>query len=298
MDGSLYTFAPYIEPLSEALHIPVSQVTWINSCQFGISLLAGPIISVVVNRFGFRKTAICGALINIAGITSASFCTNFFIIILLYSIVGGIGYGLVYSPAIIIVGHYFEKYRAISMGIAVCGSSVGILCLSMTFRYFVPRYGWERSFQLQAGLMVFGLLCTFVYRPINTVRLHMEEGPDDNTTKLDDYADAVSETSSTIEFQSIFGRNAQVVDLHSISNDRISRKTNAVSLKNYKNRKSDKNIPNIFIMESKYFLLKGFIICRQLRKKMRIEINVLSVFAVVAVTEKIHLNRMHLYQES
>ena len=38
----------------------------------------------------------------------------------------GLGFGLIYVPAIVSVGFYFEKKRSIAMGIAVCGSGLGM----------------------------------------------------------------------------------------------------------------------------------------------------------------------------
>jgi MFS family permease len=37
----------------------------------------------------------------------------------------GIGFGLIYLPAIVVVGYYFERKRALATGIAVAGSGVG-----------------------------------------------------------------------------------------------------------------------------------------------------------------------------
>lgn len=34
----------------------------------------------------------------------------------------GIGFGLIYLPAVVCVGYYFESKRALATGIAVCGS--------------------------------------------------------------------------------------------------------------------------------------------------------------------------------
>ena len=49
-------------------------------------------------------------------------------IIILYFTVGvltGLGFGLIYLPAIVSVSIYFEKKRAFATGIAVCGSGLG-----------------------------------------------------------------------------------------------------------------------------------------------------------------------------
>lgn len=44
---------------------------------------------------------------------------------LVYGFVGGVGYGFMYLPAVVMVGYYFESKRSLATGISVCGSGVG-----------------------------------------------------------------------------------------------------------------------------------------------------------------------------
>ena len=43
----------------------------------------------------------------------------------------GFGFGLMYLPAMIICGFYFEKRRAFATGVAVCGSGIGMFILHL-----------------------------------------------------------------------------------------------------------------------------------------------------------------------
>ena len=42
----------------------------------------------------------------------------------------GLGFGLIYLPAIVSVSMYFEKKRAFATGIAVCGSGLGTFIMA------------------------------------------------------------------------------------------------------------------------------------------------------------------------
>jgi hypothetical protein len=42
----------------------------------------------------------------------------------------GVGFGLIYLPAIVCVSMYFEKKRAFATGIAVCGSGLGTFVMA------------------------------------------------------------------------------------------------------------------------------------------------------------------------
>lgn len=88
---------------------------------------------------------------------------------------GGLGLGMIYLPSIIIIGYYFEKYRALSTGIAVCGSSIGALCLSPLFTYILRNYGWERCFQLQSILLASLMIFIVFFKSLEPIPVLLEE---------------------------------------------------------------------------------------------------------------------------
>jgi len=52
---------------------------------------------------------------------------NMAVMFIVYGILGGIGFSLIYVPAVITVGFYFDKKRALATGIAICGSGLASL---------------------------------------------------------------------------------------------------------------------------------------------------------------------------
>ena len=64
---------------------------------------------------------------------------------------GGIGVGLIYVPAVITTGFYFERWRAMATGIAVCGSGIGAFILAPMSDLLIKNYGWKQALMIQAG---------------------------------------------------------------------------------------------------------------------------------------------------
>lgn len=64
---------------------------------------------------------------------------------------GGIGAGLIYVPAVITAGFYFEKWRALATGIAVCGSGIGAFLLAPITDMLIQHFGWRGTLLVQAG---------------------------------------------------------------------------------------------------------------------------------------------------
>jgi len=71
-----------------------------------------------------------------------------------------------YLPSIVVVGYYFDERRALATGIAVCGSSVGTLVFAPVMSSLLSLYGWRGANLVIAGVILNGLICGAVYRPI------------------------------------------------------------------------------------------------------------------------------------
>jgi MFS transporter, MCT family, solute carrier family 16 (monocarboxylic acid transporters), member 14 len=78
----------------------------------------------------------------------------------------GIGFGLVYVPAIVCVGYYFDKYRSLAIGIAVCGAGVGTSVLSPLNRFLLDKYGWQDDFLIKAAIILNIIVCGLVMIPV------------------------------------------------------------------------------------------------------------------------------------
>lgn len=88
----------------------------------------------------------------------------------------GLGFGMMYLPAIVIVGYYFEKKRALATGIAVCGSGVGMFLMAPLSDYLLSEFGLRGALLVQAGLILNGVVCGMLMRPLAfmEVRVHEE----------------------------------------------------------------------------------------------------------------------------
>lgn len=57
----------------------------------------------------------------------------------------GIGFGMMYLPAVVGVGFYFEKKRAIATGVAVCGTGIGTLCMAPFGTFLLHQFDWRSA---------------------------------------------------------------------------------------------------------------------------------------------------------
>lgn len=81
-------------------------------------------VSALANKYGCRTVCIAGSVISCAAFVLSTFSTSIGTLMITYGIIGGFGFGLIYLPAVVAVGYYFETKRSLATGIAVCGSGM------------------------------------------------------------------------------------------------------------------------------------------------------------------------------
>ncbi|ODM93666.1 Monocarboxylate transporter 14 [Orchesella cincta] len=177
VDGIVFSFGSLKDSIHEAGGgtLDQSTVAWIGSLLTGFYLLTGPFVSAIANKWGFRSVAVMGSLIaSSAFILSWYLCQDgprIGLLILFYGVIGGSGFGMIYVPAVIAVGFYFEKKRALATGIAICGSGIGNFIFPPFIQFLNQRYGWQKSiFVLGLTVLLCGLL-GLLYRPLKPQRV-------------------------------------------------------------------------------------------------------------------------------
>lgn len=69
-----------------------------SSLLSGFYLIAGPFVSAMANRWGFRPVTIVGSVIASAAFAVSSFATSVPVLYITYGIIGGIGFSMIYIP--------------------------------------------------------------------------------------------------------------------------------------------------------------------------------------------------------
>lgn len=85
-------------------------------------------------------------------------------------LISGLGFGLIYLPAIVSVGYYFEEKRAFATGLAVCGSGLGAFIFNPVSKYLIDEYGWRGAILIEAALILNCVLCGALFRPLESTK--------------------------------------------------------------------------------------------------------------------------------
>ncbi|KAF4530991.1 hypothetical protein B566_EDAN013265 [Ephemera danica] len=165
-DGVTYSFGIFILEFTHYFESGSGATAWIASILVGVTLCSGPISGSLVNKYGCRPVTIAGALLAGFCLSISVFATN---IIFLYVTVGfgtGLGFGLIYLPAIVSVTCYFEKLRSLATGIAVCGSGLGTFLFAPLTEWLISEFGWRGALLIIAGIVFNCTIFGALFRPL------------------------------------------------------------------------------------------------------------------------------------
>ncbi|XP_060523862.1 monocarboxylate transporter 12 [Cylas formicarius] len=166
VDGIIFSFGTFLSSIADDMNISKAHVTLVGSLMSGFYLIAGPFASALANSYGFRLVAILGSLVSASAFGLSYFATSVEFLCITYGVLGGIGFGLIYVPSVIIVGFYFERWRALATGIAVCGSGIGTFMFAPLSEALIVSFGWRCALLIQGTIVLTCLLYGALFRPL------------------------------------------------------------------------------------------------------------------------------------
>ncbi|KAK3096236.1 hypothetical protein FSP39_024822 [Pinctada imbricata] len=161
-DGVACAFGVLYADLLNVFQESKSLTSWILSIYNCASCLFGPLSSALAIKYGCRKMQIFGGIIASVGIFASAFSNSVGMMCVTYGVVGGFGMSVGYVTSVVMVAKYFEKKRALAMGISVCGSGIGTFIFAPLFEHLLRAYNWHGTLIITSAitlnLVVFGAL--------------------------------------------------------------------------------------------------------------------------------------------
>ncbi|KAJ5579586.1 MFS general substrate transporter [Penicillium hispanicum] len=185
-------------------HKSSSTISWIGSVQV-LFLMSGGVVFGPLFDLGYtRSMLIAGTFLVVFGFMMTSISTEYYQILLAQGFCIGIGTGCLYIPAITLVPAYFTTRRALAMGVAAIGSSLGATLYPIIFEQLQPRIGFGWTVRV-IGFITLVMCCyaTAVAKP------HLKPKKKFHTNSMKEFAELAGllDTRYMIQCVAIFFSN-------------------------------------------------------------------------------------------
>lgn len=128
-----------------------------------------------MNKYGFRSIAIIGGIFGCISFVLASIVQSLSLFLIFLGVLGGIAFNMIYTPSFVVVGFYFEKWRAMATSLAVCGSSIGMIAFPLIAKEILYSYTWRAKFQMIGGMLLSCSVISLTYKPLLPTRVYIED---------------------------------------------------------------------------------------------------------------------------
>nr|XP_019935535.1 PREDICTED: monocarboxylate transporter 8-like [Paralichthys olivaceus] len=142
------------------------KVAWVGALAMGMIFFCSPVVSMFTDRFGCRKTAVCGAVLAFIGLLSTSFANSLGLRYFTYGILFGCGSSFAFQPSLVILGHYFRRRLGLANGMVTAGASLFSMGLPVFLNKVVEPLGLSRTFQILSLFMLVQALLALTFRPL------------------------------------------------------------------------------------------------------------------------------------
>ncbi|KAK8122776.1 hypothetical protein PG984_011446 [Apiospora sp. TS-2023a] len=121
-----------------------SAISWIGSVQGALLMMGGVVSGPLFDMGHLQLLLATGHGLVVLGMFLTSVCTRYCQVLLAQRVCVGLGCGLLYLPAAAAVGTWFEKRRALAVGMQSVGSPVAGVVLPVIFSKLQPAvgFGW------------------------------------------------------------------------------------------------------------------------------------------------------------
>lgn len=127
-----------------------------------------------------------------------------FILIFLFI---GIGSGMVYLPAVVMVGQYFHKRRALAQGLSTTGTGFGAFLMTALLKYLCREFGWRNAMFIQGAICLNLCVCGALMRPLSPKVLNEKYVVRSNSE--DNQAKALSHSAETIKSNGVLSEEPE-----------------------------------------------------------------------------------------
>ncbi|KAI3395872.1 hypothetical protein diail_809 [Diaporthe ilicicola] len=123
-----------------------SDISWIGSVQIFLTFSGGLAGGPILDRYG-SVTLLPVSIIYVVSLILTSLCKEYYQFFLAQAVLAGICLGFLFSNALTIIGHYFDKRYGLASGIVMAGAALGGVIFPITLNRLLNEvglsFGWS-----------------------------------------------------------------------------------------------------------------------------------------------------------
>jgi MFS family permease len=105
-----------------------------------------------------RLCLMLGCSLQVIGIFTTAYSTQYWQLFLSQGVCSGLGHGLLFAPIVSILPTYFKKKRAFAVSLATCGAATGGMMFPAIAYTSMTKYGFRWTVLIMASVVTFNAI--------------------------------------------------------------------------------------------------------------------------------------------
>ncbi|GAA40943.2 oxalate:formate antiporter, partial [Clonorchis sinensis] len=139
--------SPYIVDYMNYYNMSVQHTSavWLTSVGYSMQAIAMPLAGWIATRIGFRIVVFCSCVVHSGSIALTYFAIKwgFTAVVLIYGVLGGLGFGAGYSVILAVASAWFPSHRGLIVGLVLGGFGGGAVVFTPIQTAFINPYNVE-----------------------------------------------------------------------------------------------------------------------------------------------------------
>ncbi|KAG7168115.1 monocarboxylate transporter 12-B-like [Homarus americanus] len=139
---------------------------WIFNTMYCLWNMTGIFIRPLTSEFGWRKVGVFGGLLCSVSYVMSAFTPSPEFLFFSFSLLGGVGAGMMVTMCLVIVPLYFDKKRGVANAIMLGGMSFGQIVAPPVVRFLQDEFSFRGATMILGALVLHGCLGASFFHPI------------------------------------------------------------------------------------------------------------------------------------
>ena len=162
--NSIGSFQAWVSQHQLAGHSQAA-IGWLFGMYSFLLFFGGLQIGPVFDAKGPKWLLLAGSILTLTSMIILGFCHTYWHFMVVYSVMGGIGCSLVFTPAMASCGHFFFRRRGRATGLVSTGGSLGGIVFPLMLQKLLPQIGfaWATRAVALICLVMLSIGCLLVH---------------------------------------------------------------------------------------------------------------------------------------
>ena len=152
------SFGVFFDSILNDFDTSRSRISLLFSLQTLSLYLSAALVGNVIDRYGTRRLIVVGTGVLVVGIVATVTANSFPVLFVAYTLVVGVGMGILYVIGFATVPRWFDRRRGTATAIATMGTGFATLAAPPIASVLLETYDWRETYLLFTGVSVCTLL--------------------------------------------------------------------------------------------------------------------------------------------